>query len=139
MQKKSIITITAVRPKERYGVLKLDSKTNVVENLDERKQKSNILIKQVQKTSMEINIFSSIITYIFLVFGLYYFIIKDERSVLDAVILGMVIYGVFAGTNFSLLKNWSLKVALIDTVWGGVLFGLTTLSLQYIKGVYIRK
>tara|TARA_B100001559_G_C16474672_1_gene610737 strand:+ start:1217 stop:1603 length:387 start_codon:yes stop_codon:yes gene_type:complete len=99
----------------------------------------NVLIKQVQKTSMEVNLFSSVFTYVLLVFGLYYFIIRDERSVLDAVILGTTIYGVFAGTNYSLLKNWSLKVALIDTVWGGVLFGITTLAMQYIKGVYIRK
>jgi uncharacterized membrane protein len=98
----------------------------------------NILIKQVQKTSMEVNMFSSIITYIFLVFGLYYFIIKDDRSILDSFILGTIIYGVFAGTNYSLLKNWTLKVAIIDTIWGGVLFGLTTLAMQYIKGVYIR-
>ena len=97
------------------------------------------MIKQVQKTSMEVNFFSSVFTYVLLVFGLYYFIIRDERSVLDAVILGLPISGVFAGTTYSLLKNWSLNIALIDTVWGGVLFGITTLAMQYIKGVYIRK
>lgn len=42
--KKSMMTMTAVRPKERYGILKLNNDTNVVQNLDERKQKSNILI-----------------------------------------------------------------------------------------------
>ena len=62
--------------------------------------------------------------------------VKDRRSILDAVILGMFVYGVFAWTNYSLLKNWSFRVAVIDTVWGGILFGLTTMALQYIESVF---
>ena len=96
------------------------------------------LIKSVQKSTLEINYVSAFITYLIIIFGLYYFIIKDRRSILDGVILGMVIYGVFAGTNYSLLKNWSFRVAIIDTVWGGILFGLTTMVLQYIENVFRR-
>ena len=97
------------------------------------------LIKSVQKSKLEVNFIAAFITYIIMIVGIYYFIIKDRRSILDAVILGMIIYGVFAGTNYSLLKNWTLKVAVIDTIWGGILFGLTTFVLQYIEGVFIRK
>ncbi len=42
--KKSLMTVTAVRPKERYGVLKLNNKDSRVINLDESKKKSNIYI-----------------------------------------------------------------------------------------------
>ena len=97
------------------------------------------LIKSVQKSKLEVNFIAAFITYIIMIVGIYYFIIKDRRSILDAVILGMVTYGIFAGTNYSLLKNWTLKVAVIDTIWGGILFGLTTFVLQYIEGVFIRK
>jgi uncharacterized membrane protein len=97
------------------------------------------LIKSVQKSKLEINYIAGFITYIILIFGLYYFIIKDRRSILDAAILGMIIYGIFAGTNYSLLKNWSFKVAVIDTIWGGILFASTTMALQYIEGVFIKK
>ena len=97
------------------------------------------LIKSVQKSKLEVNYIAAFITYVIMIVGIYYFIVKDKRSILDAVILGMVIYGVFAGTNYSLLKNWTFKVAVIDTIWGGILFGLTTLVLQYIEGVFIRK
>ena len=76
--------------------------------------------------------------YNFWFYFLYYFIIKDKRSVLDAVILGSGIYGVYAWTIYALLKNWTLKVVIIDTIWGGILFGLTTLALQYIEGVFLR-
>lgn len=96
------------------------------------------LIKSVQKATLEVNYISALMTYLIMICGLYYFIIKDRRSILDAVILGMFVYGVFAWTNYSLLKNWSFRVAIIDTVWGGVLFGLTTMSLQYIENVFRR-
>ena len=96
------------------------------------------LIKSVQKSTMEVNYISALMTYLIMICGLYYFIIKDRRSILDAVILGMFVYGVFAWTNYSLLKNWSFRVAVIDTVWGGILFGLTTMTLQYIESVFRR-
>ncbi len=97
-----------------------------------------MLIKDVQKAKMEVNYPSAIIAYAFLIGVIYYFIIKDKRSVLDAVILGSSIYGIYAWTVYALLKNWTLKVAVIDTIWGGILFGLTTLALQYIEGVFLR-
>ena len=53
------------------------------------------LIKSVQKSTMEVNYISALMTYLIMICGLYYFIIKDRRSILDAVILGMFVYGVF--------------------------------------------
>ena len=99
----------------------------------------HVLIKSIQKSKMEVNIFSAIIAYAFLIGELYYFIIKDRRSVVDAAILGSLTYGIYAWTIYALLKNWTLKVAVIDTIWGGVLFGLTTLALQYIEGVFLKR
>jgi uncharacterized membrane protein len=75
---------------------------------------------------MTIRILGAIICYILLIFGLYYFILKDHRSILDATLFGIVIYGVYESTNYATLKNWTLKILLIDTLWGGVLMGLTT-------------
>ena len=43
-KKKSLMTMAAVRPKERYGVLKLNHKYNKVLQLDESKKESNIYI-----------------------------------------------------------------------------------------------
>jgi uncharacterized membrane protein len=52
----------------------------------------------------------------FLIFGLNYFIINDKKSVLDAFILGIIIYGVYETTNYSLLKKWPLTVVIVDTI-----------------------
>jgi len=43
-RKKSVATITAVRPKNRYGILKFDAKSFRVINFDDSKKKSDIYI-----------------------------------------------------------------------------------------------
>jgi hypothetical protein len=63
------------------------------------------------------------------VFGLYYFIIKDGRSIYEAFLLGIIIYSVYDLTSLALLKNWSVTTAVIDTLWGGILFTLTTFAV----------
>jgi uncharacterized membrane protein len=83
-------------------------------------------IISVQRVTMKIRILGAIICYALLIFGLYYFILKDHRSVCEATILGIVIYGVYEATNYATLKKWSLKFLILDTLWGGALMGLTT-------------
>ena len=89
-------------------------------------------IKLVQGFNVKINYLATVICYIFLVFGINYFIIKPKRSIYDAFVLGIVIYGVFETTNMALFSKWSWTTVIIDTLWGGVLFGLTTLIVSTI-------
>jgi uncharacterized membrane protein len=83
-------------------------------------------IMVVQGSPMKINMMGAILCYLFLIGGLNYFILKQRRSVMDAFILGIVIYGVYETTTYALLKKWSIQTVMIDTLWGGILFGLTT-------------
>jgi uncharacterized membrane protein len=87
-------------------------------------------VRLVQGTNPTINIFGVILCYIFLVFGLNYFILNKNKSVLDAFLLGIIIYGVYETTNYSLLKNWSIVTVIMDTLWGGILFALTTFIMK---------
>jgi len=86
----------------------------------------NQQIQKIQGSPIQINIIYVGITYIFLIFGLIYFIIEKHKSVKDAALLGFVIYGVYEFTSISLLKNWSLLTVIMDTTWGTILFALTT-------------
>ena len=70
--------------------------------------------------------------YIFLIFGLNYFIIKPGHSVKDAFLLGLLIYVVFETTNKALFSNWSWLTVLIDSLWGGILFATVTYICQKI-------
>ena len=90
-------------------------------------------IKIVQGSPVKINIIATLICYVFLIFGINYFIIKPNRSVQDAFLLGLVIYGVFETTNMALFTNWSWLTVIMDTLWGGILFALTTSIVKLLR------
>jgi len=83
-------------------------------------------IIKVQGSPMKVNLIGAILCYIFLVIGINYFIIYQNKSILDAFLLGLLIYGVYETTNYALFSNWSFTTVIIDTLWGGILFALTT-------------
>jgi len=94
------------------------------------KGKYNEMITNIQGSEMKTRILPAIICYIFLIFGVYYFIIKGNRKPIDAFYLGVVIYGVYNSTAYALIDNWSKEIAIMDTIWGGVLFYSTTIICQ---------
>jgi len=83
-------------------------------------------IVQIQRVVMQVKIVPAIICYMLLIFGLNYFILSRNRPVHEAFLLGLLIYGVFDSTSYALFKKWDLKLAIMDSIWGGVLYGLTT-------------
>jgi uncharacterized membrane protein len=85
------------------------------------------LVAKIQRTAIQFRIEGAIIVYLLLAIGLYYFIVKPGLSAWEAGLLGLVIYGTFDFTNYTILKNYDLKIAIMDTVWGSLLFALTTL------------
>ena len=82
-------------------------------------------IYKVQKQPLKMNIRSTILCYILLILGLYYFILKENKSIKDAFLLGIFVYGVYELTTMSLLKEWKWLTVIIDTIWGGILFAST--------------
>jgi uncharacterized membrane protein len=90
-------------------------------------------IKSVQGSPIKMNFLATLLCYIFLIFGINYFIIKPNRSIQDAFLLGLVIYGVFETTNMALFSKWSWLTVIMDTLWGGILFALTTYIVSLIR------
>lgn len=92
-------------------------------------------IRIIQNTTMKLNYYSAIMTYILMYIGWYYFIYLpnknkktyDFKLLIDAFMLGFIIYGIFELTNKSLFNNWDWLSVLIDTTWGGILYMLVTL------------
>ena len=90
------------------------------------------MIRNIQGTNLTINIYYAILCYLFLVLGLNYFIISQNKSLIDAFLLGILIYGVFETTSGAIFKNWKLIPSIIDTLWGGILFiSVTYLTYNY--------
>ena len=84
------------------------------------------MVAKIQRTSIQFRLAGAIIVYMLLAVSLYYFIVKPGLSVWEAGLLGLVIYGTFDFTNYAMFKNYDLKIAIMDTVWGSLLFALTT-------------
>jgi len=92
-------------------------------------------IQSVQGSKLEVNFLGAVVCYIFLIVGINYFIIKPRKSVSEAFLLGLVIYGVYETTSYALLKNWSIFTVIIDTLWGGALFAITTYIVNMFRNV----
>lgn len=84
------------------------------------------VVAKIQRVAVQMRVEGALVVYVLLVFGLYKFIISERRSVKDAAILGLVIYGVFDFTNYAIFKNYDLMTAVMDTAWGSILMALTT-------------
>lgn len=87
----------------------------------------NNIIKNIQGEKIKLNIISALFVYLFLIYGLNYFILNQSKTTLiDAFILGVIIYGVYEMTNYAIIKKWSPYAVVLDTVWGGILYTLVT-------------
>jgi uncharacterized membrane protein len=93
-------------------------------------------IARVQGKPIELNIVGLLLCYTFLIFGFNYFIIQKQQSIMDAFLLGLVIYAVYEFTNYALFSNWSILTVIMDTLWGGVLFATTAFIVFKIKKVF---
>jgi len=74
--------------------------------------------------------------YLFIWLGYSYFL--HDKTPIDAFILGIVIYGVYEFTSMGVFPNWSVKMAIMDILWGGILFALTMIISKWIQS-YIKK
>ncbi len=93
----------------------------------------NNQIKLVQGSAIKMNLLATLLCYVFLIFGINYFIIQPNRSIQDAFLLGLLIYGVYETTNMALFSKWSWLTVFIDTLWGGILFALTTFIIKLLR------
>jgi uncharacterized membrane protein len=89
-------------------------------------------IIQIQRVSVVLKPIGAILCYFFLLLGLYYFILREKKTPLEAFLFGIIIYGVYETTTYAVLKNWKFTNVIMDTLWGGILFYLTTYITYYL-------
>lgn len=84
------------------------------------------MILKIQKTPIKLRLIPAILCYLVLIFSVYYFIILQNAPLINAFLLGFSIYSVYELTNYGTIKDWNLKFVIADSIWGGILFLLTT-------------
>jgi uncharacterized membrane protein len=92
-------------------------------------------VEKIQGYPLSLNILPAILCYFILIGGLYFFVLRENKKWFYASILGFVIYGVYDTTTLALLKDWDWKIGVLDTVWGTLLFTLTTVATYTILGI----
>ena len=90
-------------------------------------------VKIVQGSPLKVNLLGTLLCYIFLIFGINYFIISSKKSAYDAFLLGLLIYGVYETTNYALFSKWSIFTVIMDTLWGGILFFIVTFLINKLR------
>lgn len=71
----------------------------------------------------------ALITYALLAVGMVMFVVpRASRFLFSSFVwgamFGLVVYGVYNGTNVALMRQWPVALALVDVVWGVVLCGV---------------
>lgn len=83
------------------------------------------MMKTIQKSPLKMKPLYALVVYVLMILGWKLLIDNKKNIVRNSVILGLVIYGVFDFTNLAIFDNYSLKLGLIDMLWGGLLFGIS--------------
>jgi uncharacterized membrane protein len=83
-------------------------------------------VVNIQRVVMELKLIPTVVCYLFMIAGLNFFILNRQRPVYEAVLLGSLIFGVYDMTNLAMFKKYKWTIAIMDTIWGGALFGITT-------------
>jgi len=92
----------------------------------------SLAVKKIQGSEIKFRMYSAFIAYIILITGLYYFVIGPNKTYKEGAFFGLAVYGVFDFTNHAILDNYSLPLAMMDTIWGMILCGTTTFIMNKI-------
>jgi len=102
------------------------------------KMYKNLFLKINNNKQIDLNnsiYFSIFFAYLFISFGIYYFVIKNsinfKQSLIEGFIFGIILYGVYNTTNYSTILQYDNNVAIMDTIWGGILCMIVT-------GIYVQ-
>lgn len=112
--------------------------------LTSMKPRYDALVKNIQGSSIESRLIPAILAYILMIIGLIYIIFENVKkdtsnnilliSFKYGFIFGLVVYGIFNSTNLAIFKGYSWSMAIIDTLWGSLLF----FSATYISLILTR-
>ena len=92
---------------------------------------------EVQRVTMIPKNIGILASYVVLCFAFWFFVLRTKRPILEAALLGFVINATFELTNYSIFKKWRETMVLVDTLWGGALYGLTTFLTFYFERSHI--
>ena len=89
---------------------------------------SSELIRGIQGSAISIRVLPALVVY-----AAIGYLISTASSIGGAAALGVATYAIYDFTNYATLKNYDPLFAVVDTMWGGLLFGLTYAASKRIR------
>jgi len=89
------------------------------------------LVKSIQGSELQVSLIPAVVAYIIMYMGMVVLVIPTILASKDTSILnvakiagsfGLSVYGIFNATNMAIFKNYSVSTAILDTVWGTLLY-----------------
>jgi uncharacterized membrane protein len=99
----------------------------------------NKVVDNIQRSPMEPNLVAALLCYIFLIGGLYYFVINKVKTFEFLEILklslpfGAAVYGTYDFTTATIFKGWDFGTAFMDLGWGMFLSTVTSAAVVYYR------
>lgn len=94
----------------------------------------NRMVPLIQGSKMVMNYYSATLAYLLMIVGLQVFVIPNinPRKLLTSslkygFLFGIILYGVYDFTAGAVFKKWDFKLAIMDILWGGLVYFLTCL------------
>jgi len=91
-------------------------------------------------------LWAALIVYLFLSIGVVDFVLPKVAASANATgllpvflagaLLGAVVYGTYDFTNLATVKDYSVKLALVDLGWGAFVTGLASVVTKYVSGFW---
>jgi uncharacterized membrane protein len=88
------------------------------------------------------NWIAAIAFYLIFIFGLVFFVIQpgiQSQNLLETLIRGMlfgfITYATYDLTNLATLKDWPLKITIIDLIWGASLGGSVSVVTYFLHNL----
>jgi uncharacterized membrane protein len=89
---------------------------------------SKSMVESIQKSPLQLRILPSIVVYL----ALSYLVTLPKNNT-NAFLLGLSTYAVYDFTNYATLNNYSPRFAVMDSLWGGILFVIGFNVIKYFK------
>lgn len=83
------------------------------------------MIQRIQGSPLKLQYLPAVIVYLALGY-----LVLQTKTPLEAFYMGAATYAVYDFTNLATLKNYDLSFALVDSLWGGILFALVRFVLN---------
>ena len=90
------------------------------------------MITKIQGSKIDFKLGPTIIVYISLILVWYVFIYQElkkhtlKQNLFRSSILGVCIYSIYDFTNMAIINNYRLDLSILDSIWGGLLFSIST-------------